>query len=247
MSQKPKPLFPPLVKRVARRLLPDSIYRRYFGRHEDSSLYLWQQLAVGLASSEAVLDIGAFEGEYSLAAREVNPVVPVYAFEPNPLTVKYLRTKCDSLDIEVVESAIAENNGTVTFALMNARSQMTDKTEDSSEQQTVEVRAVTLDTWCIQSAVAPALIKIDTEGAESGILRGGARIVAEYRPVILCEVLSDEAGKDVMEALPPSYRYYHIDENSGRVDQRTTITRKVWRNHNWLLIPPAKMPEMLIS
>lgn len=80
-----------------------------------------------------------------------------------------------------------------------------------------------------------SLVKIDVEGSESDVLHGAQKVLGEHRPVILCEVLSDEAGLKVMEALPPGYLYYHIDENKG-LSMKPRVDRKKWRNKNWLFV-----------
>ena len=40
---------------------------------------------------------------------------------------------------------------------------------------------------------APAVVKIDTEGAELLCLRGGERLLRDIRPVLLCEVGDENA------------------------------------------------------
>lgn len=61
--------------------------------------------------------------------------------------------------------------------------------------------------------------------------------------MILCEIKSDDAGKSVMAAIPENYEYYHIEENGG-YELRSVMTRQVWRNHNWLLVPHSRRNEL---
>jgi FkbM family methyltransferase len=42
--------------------------------------------------------------------------------------------------------------------------------------------------WLLEQSAAPEVVKIDVEGAELDVLRGGLRVIASARPVVLCEV-----------------------------------------------------------
>ena len=46
---------------------------------------------------------------------------------------------------------------------------------------------ITLD-LLLEQGPAPNVVKIDVEGAELEVLRGGLRVLTEAKPVILCEV-----------------------------------------------------------
>lgn len=239
---KPKDLYHPFFKKILKKILPNRIYRCYVGRHDDESIRLWKMMAKNIPPEEAILDIGAFEGIYALAARECNSRAPIYAFEPNPETAEKLRARCVSKNIATIETALAETNGAVSFLLNSQMSRILDSSPLTTERAT-QVKAMTLDTWISQNSVNPSLIKIDTEGAEGGIFRGGQNTLRSHRPIIICEVLNDLAGKEVALALPKNYVYYYIEENTG-IFELPKITRKAWRNTNWLLVPKERISEV---
>lgn len=246
--KKPQNPWPPILRLFLRRVLPHQFYRRYIGRHEDASLAIWRRLARVIPLGTAILDIGAFRGEFSLAARDVNPSAKVFAFEPNPSNLEKLRAECDSRGIEIVAGAVAEKGGVVRFVCDSAHSHIAAScvvASGSSPQKERElvVPVVALDTWTAECSVIASLIKIDVEGAESAILRGARNILRYSQPIILCEVLSDSDGERVMAELPAEYRYWYIDENTG-ASERPRITRKYWRNKNWLLVPESKNTEI---
>jgi FkbM family methyltransferase len=242
MSGKPKDPYPPFAKRILRKIIPNHIYRRYVGRHDDESMRLWAKAAMNVSQGKAILDIGAFTGSYAQVARNVNSKTAIYAFEPNPDSAETLRKNCASKNISVVELAIAEANRSVSFLLNSQVSRIWDPTYPATER-TVQVAAMSLDSWATQNNVIPSLIKMDTEGTEADILRGGQHLLAECRPIMLCEILSDLAGHEVEAALPENYIYFYIEENTGIIE-RQKITRKVWRNNNWLLVPKERVSEM---
>jgi FkbM family methyltransferase len=244
-SCKPRNPYPQWCRQILRRVMPHRMFRRYVGRHEDESQLWWSRLVARVTEGGAILDIGAFRGEYALAARRVNPDAAIYAFEPNPGAVRELNEACVPRRIEVIEAAVWSTNGQARFLPQDQGSRVVRESERASSRlhnddgNAVSVLTITLDSWARDRAVRPALIKIDTEGAETAVFRGAQQVLMCCRPLILCEVLTDEAGATVEEALPDGYRYYWINENGGiRVKQR--ITRTKWRNKNWLLIPAEK-------
>ena len=244
-SPKPKPPYPMWLNRVLRKVLVERIYRRYVGRHEDESLRRWTRMATQVADGKAILDIGAYHGEYALAARAANATVDVFAFEPNPHALDVLRDACQGRSIEIVAAAVSDEPGEVSFSCRSAQSAISPQPPASdAEEERVTVTATSLDAWLSERSVIPALLKIDVEGWEARVLRGASRAINEYRPVILCEVLTDAAGEDVRSALPPFYRFFRVDENHG-VTEDTRLTRRTWRNKNWLLAPEERRGEML--
>jgi FkbM family methyltransferase len=241
----PKHPYPMWLRRVLRRVLFERIYRRYVGRHEDESLRRWTRMAGRVGDGKAVLDIGAYHGDYALAAREANARVDIYAFEPNTHALDVLRGACQGRSIEIVAAAVSDEAGDVSFSCRSAESAIsTQEPASDADQELVTVTAISLDAWVSERSVIPALLKIDVEGWEARILRGASRAISEYRPVILCEVLTDAAGEDVRSALPSFYRFFRVDENRG-VTEETRLTRRTWRNKNWLLVPEERRGEML--
>lgn len=243
MTRKPHRPCPSALCQLLRRVLPHPYYRRWIGRHEDESTRLWQGLAISLPRGRAILDIGAFHGEFALAARKVNATATIYAFEPNPYSATLLREVLASREVEVVEKAVSDRCGTVRFCCAAAQSRIEPANENPSSE-THEVTSVTLDLWVESNGVEPALIKIDVECAETAVLQGGRKLIERCRPAILCEVLTDAAGESVMSVLPARYHFWHIDENYG-VTRQDQITRRKWRNKNWLLLPQGQEPPQL--
>lgn len=201
----------------------------------------WKHVCRDMENGQVVLDIGAFNGEYAIAARGCNSRVEIFAFEPNPNSMRALRNNTDSLNIQLEESAIAEVDGFVNFKLNSEESAIAE-TSLGSDEEIVRVQCVSLDSW-MASRGGASLIKIDTEGAEAGILRGAKQMLVSCHPIILCEVLTNEAGCAVMAAVPDHYTFFYVDENHGIVEKER-ITRTVWRNKNWLLVPRSREGQL---
>src|SRR5262249_28462678 len=62
-----------------------------------------------------------------------------------------------------------------------------DLTGTGSARETQIVPTVTLD-WLMGQLPRPDVIKIDVEGAELEVLRGGRLMLLEMKPIVICEV-----------------------------------------------------------
>ena len=109
---------------LLKRVLPSRVYVRYVGRHEQMSMNVWTHLAERLPATSTVLDIGAFHGEYALAAREVRSDLRIVSFEPNPESLRVLRTQTAGRNIEIVDAALGATDGVAAFSLVGDRSSL---------------------------------------------------------------------------------------------------------------------------
>jgi FkbM family methyltransferase len=149
-----------------------------------------QRLFELLKSGECFLDIGANVGFYSLlASRLVGPQGTVHAFEPFPRNLEFVRRHIglnNIQNINVHATAISDGDDrTMRFATCESPScgHLTDANEGQSQ---IDVRVTSLDAlWKRNAFLKPAVIKIDVEGAEFGVLSGGIQLLRECRPIIL--------------------------------------------------------------
>lgn len=149
-----------------------------------------------------VYDIGAHIGIFALGAGvRVGRSGKVLAFEPAPETIAKLRrhigfNRLESV-VDVVTAVVSDSDKGVTFfaykasmAASIARQNVEDlnpeqRTEPASE---LTVDSVTIDGLRAARDLRPDVIKIDVEGAELMVLRGARQVLAECKPLILCEV-----------------------------------------------------------
>ncbi len=231
--------YPRLVRRVLRRVLPESAYQYHFANHEEGSLRLWKALAAKLSWQNEVLDIGAFHGEYSLAAREVNLRSPIFAFEPDPDNLAILARNCETRSIGICPVAVGESSGTAQFLCSERKAQghlISQSSESETLPESKSVQVVSLDEWAQQAGAKPALIKMDVEGGEASIMKGAQQTLNTHRPTILIEVLSGEAGERLRAVLPIEFRFFHIHERNG-ISEHPRMWRRFWHSRNWLLVP----------
>jgi FkbM family methyltransferase len=136
-----------------------------------------------LPTGGTVLDVGAHVGYYTLLSSVlVGPAGRVFAFEPNPANQRFLKRHAavnGCANVTVVESAVSDATGTARFDFGSGSG-----TGHLAEGGAIEVRTVTLDEFCGREGLKPDAVKIDVEGAEAGVLRGGEATITSARPVV---------------------------------------------------------------
>ena len=170
-----------------------------------------------LQPGQKVIDVGANYGVYTLSmAQTVGPTGRVWAFEPASSTAKLLAEGIAAngfTQIVLERSALSSARGTAQLSL-NENSELNALAHGRPSTSASEtVRLVTLDE-CLESYGWRDIefMKIDAEGEEANILKGGERFFAELSPLVQYEV---KAGLDLhmelvrdFEAL--GYRSYRL-------------------------------------
>lgn len=154
------------------------------------------RFAETVQEGDIVFDIGAHVGYYTLlAARRVGPGGYVYAFEPLPRNSAFLDRHIQINHLSNVTSyqvAVSDQSGSAHFG--GGQSSSTGRITSNGE---LEVRAATLDDMLDSGEVTPpSVMKIDVEGAEAAVLRGGQRLLAQYRPVIFLATHGRDAREE---------------------------------------------------
>lgn len=165
---------------------------------EDDIKFLRQLVQPG----ETVVDIGANHGVYALTlARKVGPSGQVWAFEPASATAELLTAGSDLNGtpwLHVLQQALSDREGSAWLQTpgQSELNSLADAAADAVSQGPGEVVPVTtldhcLDRWGWTSV---DLLKMDAEGEEDRILKGGARFFQELSPLVMFEV---KAGVDL--------------------------------------------------
>lgn len=162
---------------------------------EDEIKFLRRLLQPG----QQIIDIGANYGLYALSmARRVGPEGRVWAFEPASRTAEFLARSiaANGLGNVVLEkSALSSAPGTAYLSLHDNAELNELVRGDAGGAATEAVPLTTLDD-CLQRHGWQDIdfMKIDAEGEEANILKGGQRFFAERSPLVEYEV---KAGNDL--------------------------------------------------
>ncbi len=145
---------------------------------------------------DTILDVGANVGVYSLTLAEgAGPSGGVVAFEPAAVSVAQLRRNLElNPHLEVVVEPVALSDAPGQGALFHVGDAPTTFTLGSASGTTCEsVFLTTLDAWVMANPLNRIdIIKIDVEGHEPAVLRGGAHVLQRSQPLVMFEV-SEEA------------------------------------------------------
>jgi len=185
-----------------------------------------------------VVDIGANEGNFATAVLNVAPTARVFAVEPGPDTVARLQARFNGdARVTIVPKALAERSGTATLhitgndhnvSLHRPRENMRELYEDEGWRLVglMDVATTTLDDLVGDADVA--LIKLDVQGAERDVIRGGERTLARTWAVLMEVTFVSHYEGDAtfqvlnQEMLERGFELYAMSSPSGTRGGRIT-------------------------
>lgn len=137
-----------------------------------------------------IVDIGAQVGLYTLYAKYL-PKSTFYAFEPFPSTFQALNENIRLNNIENVKTfniAISDKQGETSLNTSIGHNGL--HTLGSNPLRFNDIKPITVNTTTLDihfSDIPIHYIKIDTEGYEYYILKGGMNSIKKYKPIIQLE------------------------------------------------------------
>lgn len=187
-------------------------------------------LAAYLSKGDVFYDIGANAGFFSvLAARIVEDSGQVYAFEPVPENLSYIRHNLEINafgHVKAIPKAVSSHpgQGELFLASYSGGSALSNASPPPDLKGTLRVDITSVDAFIYEEGNRPPdLIKIDVEGAEAAVLTGMQKTLELQRPAILYEIDDHEresfdekkeacekilrAHEYQIHALPESYQY----------------------------------------
>ncbi len=217
------------------------------GRFEPTSMRLWCKLA---RTASRIIDIGAQEGIYAMAAAALRDDCPIDAFEPNPDAYARLRLHCVingwSDRIHCHRQAVADAARVAWLSWVRKGSLISSGAFLGLPWGSTErVPCATGRLDQLLTDMKPgALIKIDVEGAEEAVLDGMGGHLAQ-KPDIILETFSTLAC-NAWNAFtgPLGYRYWKIYETDGRIEpvDRLTPCERDSLNFNHFLSCREQLP-----
>jgi FkbM family methyltransferase len=163
--------------------LANSVARR---DHRDNEA-LRLLLTFRLRPTDSCLDIGAHRGGVLSDIVRLAPQGRHIAYEPLPALAAELARAFPQVDVR--NAAVGAEPGEVSFSHVVADpmlSSLHDRGHSDAELERITVRLDKLDD-ALPEDFAPALIKVDVEGAELGVFQGGLETIRTHRPVIVFE------------------------------------------------------------
>src|SRR5215475_4519706 len=168
----------------------------FWGTYEPEQTQAFQKI---IKPGDVVFDVGAHYGYYTLLSSElVGAKGKVFAFEPSPGNIPRLKkhldiNHCDN--VQVIELALSDHAGTARFD-NHAGSGVGHLSPDGQ----IEVQITSLDAISAKLP-APNVLKIDCEGAEIEVLKGGEKTIRSARPAIFLSTHGDDLKKTCFDEL----------------------------------------------
>jgi FkbM family methyltransferase len=170
------------------------------GRWEPESI---QAVADHLAPNGTFMDVGAHIGYYSLkAANMVGPNGHVISIEPNPQTLPKLRGNIEASNARMVSVwpvACADTESTLElYAAPESNTGESSLSKENASQEGAATTAYSVRARPLDAIVKEAkldrvdVIKIDVEGAEFEVLKGAAKTLDDYHPVLIVELVEGQ-------------------------------------------------------
>ena len=171
-------------------LTSDDVYLEHMGpEFEPHMVKLFQSL---IGPDDIVADIGANIGMTAILFSGL--AKKVYAFEPSPSTFSILRKNLDSAGTKNVETqnlglGNAQESLTITFAANNRSGRfVSDKIQLGTGHVTENIFIDTIDSWFTEDKPQPTFLKIDVEGFEQNVIKGGQQFITKNHPSAVMEM-----------------------------------------------------------
>lgn len=165
--------------------------------------YLFKTIKPG----QTVLDIGAHKGGYLyLILQLIGKNGKVVAFEPQSLLFNYISKmkrllNWDNVTVEHIALSDTETETTLFIPTNNVSSKsapgatILNNRERNDIGFTEKVGTDSLDHYCSTHNVAPDFLKIDVEGNELNIFKGGMNTLSKHKPRIIVECDAGYVGE----------------------------------------------------
>jgi FkbM family methyltransferase len=159
------------------------------------------------------IDIGANSGLYSLIAAKKSNQIKILAFDPTNAAHYFLNEniRLNNFTDKITSFKYAISNKTEILDFYEVKNKkypfLKHNLGGSSSlinhpqlYNKISVMAFSFDDFLVEHSyldLAIDFIKIDAEGAEPNIIRGMKSTIEKYKPIIVCEILLDDAGEEI--------------------------------------------------
>jgi FkbM family methyltransferase len=162
------------------------------GMSSDFEPYMVQIFNALIQKNDVIADIGANIGMTALLFSDL--AKSVYAFEPSPSTFQILQNNLNLNSITNVQAiniglGLKSENLTITFAKNNRSGGfVSEKIRPDDGHISENISIETLDNFFLNQSVVPNFIKIDVEGFEQNVVKGGANFINKNNPTVVMEM-----------------------------------------------------------
>ena len=210
-----------------------------------------------LREDDVFFDVGANIGYYSVMAGKVNPKIKVYAFDPSPGPLAFLKENITLNGLKNVFAqgiGLSDSKGEFSFHIPyhSKYSYLKHNTLGGSGHLShvranpttfkLNIQTNTLDAFIIENKINELdLIKLDVEEAEHLVLAGSKLSIERFRPIIVCEVFSSEMLVQIQEQIISLKYQSFIFENQKLREVVIDKNFTVEQIENFFFVPVEKL------
>lgn len=145
------------------------------------------------------IDVGANVGVHTLTMAKLVQIKKdskIYSFEPHPLIIEKLKKNINlnELDnVEIINKGLSDESGEAILYSFDTEAPHQGiaslyQEHSTSLKNKIKIQLVTLDEFALERKMKKLdFIKVDTEGNDLKVLKGGKKIIKELRPYIVLE------------------------------------------------------------
>lgn len=188
------------------------------GRLASASDNLAMKVLQGISrDTDTFLDIGAYTGLFALVAAASNRQLKAVAYEILP--ENYLRLQANVwannlIDrVEACLVGLSDTTGWLSLPKKTGGWTLPSSISLASEfEDGLRIPVKTLDAiYSEPHRLGRVAMKLDVEGFETNVIAGGAKLIAQSKPSIICEILPSADGAAIERLLKPlGYRFFQI-------------------------------------
>jgi FkbM family methyltransferase len=175
------------------------------GTHEPD---VQNAISAAVRPGTVIYDIGAHIGSIALGAARLAGSGRLVAFDGDPENIVRLRDNSwrNGLEnrLQVVHAAVWSSTSSDGISFRRGRTARSQGGVEADGNRPVlgsgeliNVPAITLDNFIATGGPLPQLIKIDVEGGEYEVLRGGANLFRHQKPLIIAEIHHQRAAEQI--------------------------------------------------
>ena len=176
------------------------------------------------------IDIGAYSGLFALVAARSQPALKAIAFEIVPenylLVVRNIIENDLVGRVEARLCGLSDKAGSMTMApALNLERLASSMSIGSVFASGVRIPIAALDD-AIEAGDGPFVLKIDVEGFEANVFRGGHAFLVAHKPDVICEILSRSKDYPEIEEMlsPLGYRFFLFTDDGLKHCERIDPT-----------------------
>ncbi len=222
---------------------------RYLKKNTEKEIRVLSQL---VNSSKASIDIGVYRGIYSFFLTDLTSYV--YAFEANPLLHSKIQNSFkNKKNIKIENVAISSSTGETElriplrdinadydneqkYRLGTATIHDVNNLENKQFETIKKIKTISLDEYNFNHEIG--FVKIDVEGHEHDIIKGGTQFILKNKPVMLIEIEKRHSGIDpqitIDEIKSLGYKCLYVNND---FELKTVSKVEDISNNNFVFIP----------